>query len=304
LPGVSTFSKLEGDPTIASCTDTNNPRGREPEKSGGGGPANQFANGIKIEAVTASVGRGARRNRVLDDVSCEIPPGGVGALIGPSGSGKSTLLRHINGLIAPERGRVYVGDRRVVAEDRDAMIALRRKIGYAVQGSALFPHMTVRENITLLARYLEAAADRDWSPDRTAARLARLMRMMRLPVAYESRYPHELSGGEQQRVGLCRAMFPEPGVLLLDEPFGALDPVTRREIHEEFRALRAAEPVTVLLVTHDLGEALELGDLLIVLNAGRVAQVGAPRAVLDAPADEFVRDFLERQLRRQIEGRP
>lgn len=174
------------------------------------------------------------------------------------------------------------------------MIALRRRIGYAVQGSALFPHMTVRENITLLARYLEQ--DAGWTPSRSAARLARLMEMMRLPADYEVRYPHELSGGEQQRVGLCRAMFPEPQVLLLDEPFGALDPVTRREIHVEFRELREAEPVTVVLVTHDLTEALELGDNLIVLNAGRIEQQGAPRAVLDAPASEFVRDFLHRQL--------
>ncbi|MCR9142437.1 MAG: ATP-binding cassette domain-containing protein [bacterium] len=282
--------------TIAPNTKSNKSGGREPEKTGSAGAANQIGAGIRIENLTASVGRGARRNRVLHDISCECPPGAVTALIGPSGSGKSTLLRQINGLIAPERGRIFVGGRAVEPADREGVIALRRRIGYAVQNSALFPHMSVRENITLLARYLEAAPDGDWSATRTEERLTRLMEMMRLPLEYQSRYPYELSGGEQQRVGLCRAMFAEPAVLLLDEPFGALDPVTRREIHAEFRALRAAEPVTVVLVTHDLNEALELGDRLIVLNAGRIAQQAAPRDVLDAPADDFVREFLHRQL--------
>lgn len=229
-------------------------------------------------------------------MSCELSAGTVTALIGPSGSGKSTLLRHINGLLAPERGRVFVGDVEIDLRDEAATIALRRRIGYAVQNSALFPHMTVRENITLLARYLEADSGRDWPPARTSERVRRLMQMMRLPDAYCERYPHELSGGEQQRVGLCRAMFAEPSVLLLDEPFGALDPVTRAGIHEEFRELRAAEPVTVVLVTHDLSEALELADALVVLNAGRIEQQGAPTAILDAPANDFVREFLRRQL--------
>ena len=193
---------------------------------------------------------------------------------------------------------MYVGATQVQWNDQAAMTALRRSIGYAVQGSALFPHMNVRENITLLARYLER--DAGWTAERSAARLTRLMDMMRLPATYRERYPHELSGGEQQRVGLCRAMFAEPAVLLLDEPFGALDPVTRAEIHAELRELRAAEPVTVVLVTHDLAEALKLGDYLIVLNAGRLAQHGPAREIVNAPADEFVRDYLGSHLEREV----
>jgi osmoprotectant transport system ATP-binding protein len=230
---------------------------------------------------------------VLQDVSCHCPAGAVTALIGPSGSGKSTLLRHVNLLVHPDRGTVRIGGRPVDPRNRRATTALRRRIGYSVQGSALFPHMTVRANITLLSRYERKP---DQGPEQIAARVETLLQMMRLPEEYLDRYPHELSGGEQQRVGLCRAMFLGPEILLLDEPFGALDPVTRREIHEEFQALRAAEPVTALLVTHDLGEALALAEHVLILNEGRLEQAAPPRAILEEPASRFVREFIQSQL--------
>ncbi|MFQ5839934.1 MAG: ATP-binding cassette domain-containing protein [Candidatus Methylomirabilales bacterium] len=225
--------------------------------------------------------------RALEDVDLVFADAVTTAVVGPSGSGKSTLLQVINGLVRPDRGRVLVF---AEAIDYSRLPALRLRIGYAVQGTGLFPHLTVLENITLLGKLVQ------WDPDRIAARAKELMGLVNLPLSYAERYPHELSGGQQQRVGLCRAMLLNPALVLLDEPFGALDPITRNEIHREFLQLQQTEPRTVVLVTHDLREALKLAQRMAILDRGRLVQAGTCEEILQHPVNEFVQSFLRSQL--------
>ncbi|MFQ5752754.1 MAG: ATP-binding cassette domain-containing protein [bacterium] len=208
-------------------------------------------------------------------------------VIGPSGSGKSTLIQLINGLIRPDRGKVYVFGKEI---DYDNLPELRKRIGYAVQGTGLFPHLTVEKNITLLAK-LEK-----WHTDRIQQRAKELMNLVSLPLSYANRYPHELSGGEQQRVGLCRTMMLDPDIFLLDEPFGALDPITRSELQQEFLKLQKIAIRTVVLVTHDLREALKLADHLVILREGKIEQMDTCDKILQQPASEFVESFVHSQL--------
>lgn len=226
--------------------------------------------------------------KALEDVSLSFADDVTTAVVGSSGSGKSTLLQLINGLVRPTSGKVLVFGKPI---DYGHLPALRLQIGYAVQGTGLFPHMTVESNITLLARLAR------WDRDRIRARAAELMRLVGLPTEYARRYPHELSGGQQQRVGLCRALMLDPPLLLLDEPFGALDPVTRNEIHQEFLKLQAVGPRTVVLVTHDLREAVKLAQHMVILHRGHVEQRGTCAEVTEQPANEFVRSFLDAQLK-------
>lgn len=223
----------------------------------------------------------------LQDIHLSFTDDVTTAVIGPSGSGKSTLLQLINGLARPSRGKVLVFGREI---DYQCLPELRRQIGYAVQGTGLFPHLTVEENITLLAKLTK------WDPERIEARAEELMKLMNLPLSYAQRYPHELSGGQQQRVGLCRAMMLNPKIFLLDEPFGALDPVTRSEIHREFLRLQKSEARTIVLVTHDLREALKLAQRVVILDQGYLVQHGTCDEILQNPANEFVRNFLHVQL--------
>jgi len=209
------------------------------------------------------------------------------AVVGPSGSGKSTLLQMINGLVRPNHGTVVVFGKPI---DYQRLPELRLRIGYAVQGTGLFPHLTVEANITLLARLIK------WDAERIKARTEELMELVNLPLSYVQRYPHELSGGEQQRVGLCRAMILDPHVFLLDEPFGALDPITRNEIQREFLHLQRSEARTIILVTHDLREALKLAQRLVFLDQGRLVQHGTCAEILENPANEFIRSFFQSQL--------
>ncbi len=238
---------------------------------------------ILFEHVSKSYGP----EPALRDVDLAFTDGATTALIGPSGSGKSTLLQLINGLERPTSGTVHVFGKPI---DYRRLPELRRQIGYAVQGTGLFPHLTVAANIDLVAR-LEG-----WDRERCTARAGELMDRVGLPRDFGRRYPHELSGGQQQRVGLCRAMMLNPPVFLLDEPFGALDPVTRGDIHEEFLRLQASEPRTIVLVTHDLREAMKLAQYLVILGGGRVVQHGPCAEVVRQPADEFVRNFFRAQL--------
>ncbi len=205
------------------------------------------------------------------------------ALVGASGSGKSTLLQMVNGLVRPDTGSVRLFGRPL---DYENLAPLRRRIGYAVQETGLFPHLTVEKNITLLAR-LE-----NWDNDRMRDRMVELMRLVELPKEYALRYPYELSGGQKQRVGLCRAMMLNPPVFLLDEPFGALDPITRREVHREFLRLQASEPRTMVLVTHDVIEAIALAEEIVVLREGRVEQHGTSEQVVREPASDFVAELF------------
>jgi osmoprotectant transport system ATP-binding protein len=238
---------------------------------------------IILRGVTKSYGK----ETALRDVNVEFADGVTTAVVGPSGSGKSTLLQMINGLVQPSQGSVHVFDRPI---DYGQLPELRRQIGYAVQGTGLFPHMNVERNITLLARLV------GWGTDRIRGRAQDLMNLVGLSWDYAVRYPHELSGGQQQRVGLCRAMMLNPPIFLLDEPFGALDPVTRQEIHQEFLRLQASEPRTMVLVTHDLREAIKLAQRLMVLEHGRIVQHGPCKEIVNAPSDDFVRTFFRSQL--------
>jgi osmoprotectant transport system ATP-binding protein len=222
----------------------------------------------------------------LEDISLELEDGVTTAIIGASGSGKTTLLRLVNGLVRPDRGRFLLFGKEI---DFTRLHESRRKLGYAVQGTGLFPHLSVWDNISLLAG-LEG-----WSLSQTQERVDVLTRLVGLPLEFARRYPHELSGGQQQRVGLCRAMILNPPVLLLDEPFGALDPITRAEIHREFLKLQAFEPRTILLVTHDLREAKKLAQRVVLLHRGGVLQHGTFDHIEQNPANEIVRDFFQSQ---------
>jgi osmoprotectant transport system ATP-binding protein len=238
---------------------------------------------ILLDRVSKSYGP----HTALTEVDLAFADNVTTALVGPSGSGKSTLLQLINALVRPERGVVRVFGKPI---DYERLPELRRRIGYAVQGTGLFPHMTVGRNITLLARLA------GWDQERTETRATELMKLVGLPPEYAGRYPHELSGGQQQRVGLCRAMMLDPPIFLLDEPFGALDPITRSEIHAEFLRLQSLAPRTIVLVTHDLREAVKLAQRLVILERGRVVQHGPCQEVVRAPADEFVRSFFQAQM--------
>ncbi len=209
-------------------------------------------------------------------------------LIGPSGCGKSTILRLINGLIEPSTGRVQFDGQAISPE---TILQVRRRMGYVIQEGGLFPHLTGRENILLLAAHLR------WPRAAMRARLAELCELTRLPAEALSRYPVELSGGQRQRVSLIRALMLRPGVLLLDEPLAALDPMVRATLQVELKALFQHLSATVVLVTHELAEAAYLGDQIVLLNEGRIAQAGTFAELRDHPADAFVADFINAQRR-------
>lgn len=215
-----------------------------------------------------------------------LPEGRTAALIGPSGGGKSTLLRLLIGLVEPDRGEVLIGGQRLT---RATAGALRQRMGYVIQEGGLFPHLTALDNVALLARHL------GWAAPRVAARAAELGELVRLPADALARFPAELSGGQRQRVSLMRALMLDPGVLLLDEPMGALDPLIRVDLQADLKAIFAALGKTVVLVTHDLAEAAYLGHELLLLHEGRLLQRGSLRELREAPADPFVTRFLEAQ---------
>ena len=224
---------------------------------------------------------------VLDGINLRFPAGVTTAVVGESGSGKTTLLQLINGVLQPDAGEVRVFGEAV---PRQAAERFRRRIGYAVQGAGLFPHLTNRQNVVLLAQ-LEG-----WTADAITARYAELLDEMDLPEEVSERYPHQLSGGQQQRVGLCRALMLKPGLLLLDEPFSAVDPITRVGIYERFEFVQRHEGVSTVLVTHDMREAVHLGDRLVILRAGRVARSGPTDEVVNAPGDAYVEQLVNQQL--------
>jgi osmoprotectant transport system ATP-binding protein len=215
---------------------------------------------------------------LLSDVSLEIAPGETLVLLGRSGSGKTTTMRLINRLIDPTGGEVRVGGRSTLAWDA---VRLRRRIGYVIQEVGLFPHLTVEENIGVVPRLEQ------WSPERIHERTHALLQMVGLePDRFGPRYPRELSGGQRQRVGVARALAADPPVILLDEPFGALDPITRREIQQEFKDLQARLKKTMVFVTHDVREAFVLGSRLALMKEGRVVLAGAPVALLESDHPE------------------
>ncbi len=216
-------------------------------------------------------------------LSLEIKDKRTTVLLGESGSGKSTLIRLANGLVAPTKGEVRFADERV---DAKSAPRLRQRMGYVIQEGGLFPHLTARQNVTLLAETL------GWDAARLGPRLDEVATLAHLPQALFDRYPYELSGGQRQRVSLMRALFLEPALLLLDEPLGALDPVIRRELSKELREVFRAVGTTVVLVTHDVGEAAYFGHELVLLSQGRVLQQGVARDFADAPRTPDVARFV------------
>ncbi|MCH7671293.1 MAG: ATP-binding cassette domain-containing protein [Proteobacteria bacterium] len=216
---------------------------------------------------------------ILEGLTLSIPANITTAIVGESGSGKSTLLQMANGLVIPERGQVAVFGSTI---SRANVTRTRLTIAYSVQGAGLFPHLTIYDNITLMARLQK------WPIDDIQSRYHYLLTLLELDKDLSERFPYSLSGGQQQRVSLCRAMMLKPPLLLLDEPFSALDPVTRNTIHQEFLKLQQAETRSMVLVTHDMGEAIKLAQQIIVLHDGKVEQQGSVAEIQDHPASEYV----------------
>ena len=229
----------------------------------------------------------------VDSLDLDVPRGAVVTLVGPSGCGKSTTLKMVNRLIEPTSGRIFLDGTDVTDADP---VELRRGIGYVIQQVGLFPHQTIATNVATVPSLL------GWSKADARARALELMDLVGLdPDVYADRFPHQLSGGQRQRVGVARALAADPPVLLMDEPFGAVDPVVRARLQDEFLRLQRELGKTVLLVTHDIDEAVKMGDQVAVFAAGgRLAQYDVPAAILGAPADEFVSEFVggSRGLRR------
>ncbi len=223
--------------------------------------------------------------KILDAVSFEIDENKITAIIGRSGSGKSTTLKAMNGLVRPSDGNISIFGNEI---NYESINQLRLNIGYSVQGTALFPHLDVFENISLLARL------NNWDQKRIQERSDMLINLVNIPSEFKNKYPYELSGGEQQRVGICRAMMLNPKIFLLDEAFGALDETTKNEIHKELLKIQKTEPRTIVLVTHDLHEAFKLADKIIVLEKGVVQQIGNKEEILTSTND-FVKYFVKSQ---------
>lgn len=221
---------------------------------------------------------------VLDGLTLRVEAGETVALIGPSGCGKTTALKLINRLLDAEAGDIFVLGRDVKQEDP---VLLRRKLGYVIQEGGLFPHWNVSRNVETVPRLL------GWSEPRRRTRTAELLAMVNLPVdQFGARRPRELSGGQRQRVGVARALAADPPIILMDEPFGALDPIARRALQREFLEWKRDLHKAVLLVTHDLEEAFRLADRVAILEGGRVRQIGTPKELRERPTNDFVREFL------------
>ena len=234
---------------------------------------------IEIRNVTKRYGTAT----VVDDVSMKVEKGEITVIVGTSGSGKSTLMRMINRLVPITEGQIFVGGQNVMDVE---VTELRRKIGYAIQGHGLFPHRTVAQNIATVPQLL------DWDSARIAKRVEELLGLFNLdPATFADKYPHQLSGGQQQRVGVARALAAEPELLLMDEPFGALDPVIRGKAQDDLLAIQKQFGTTVILVTHDMDEAFHLGNHIAVMSQGKLLQCSTPEKILTEPADPFVQQL-------------
>ena len=234
---------------------------------------------LRLAGVTKRYGAGS----AVDAIDLTFASGRTTALLGPSGCGKSTVLRLLVALVNPDAGQVEVDGRPLPAHDIEA---LRRRIGYVIQDGGLFPHLTAAGNVTLMARHL------GWDAARTATRLEELRALTRFPADGLTRYPNELSGGQVQRVAIMRALLLDPEVLLLDEPLSALDPLVRAELRDDLRGIFRSLGKTVIVVTHDVGEAAHLSDVVVLMRDGRVVQQGPFATLSAAPADAFVTAFL------------
>ena len=241
--------------------------------------------GVEIRLVDVTKRYPGQKAAAVDSINLTIPAGQITVLVGPSGCGKTTTLKMINRLIEPSSGSVLIGGDEARAKDADE---LRRGIGYVIQGGSLFPHLTVAANIAMVPKML------GWDRARIAARVDELLDLVGLePGRYRDRYPRELSGGQQQRVGVARGLAADPPVILMDEPFGAVDPITRQRLQDELLSIQEELHKTIVCVTHDFDEAVKLGDQIVILReGGQIAQQDTPANILAAPANRFVEDFI------------
>ncbi len=235
-----------------------------------------------IEIRDCSAGYG--EHEVLDHVSLTVERGEFLVIIGPSGCGKTTLLKMMNGLVVPAEGEVAVKGERLT---ECSLVAMRRRIGYAVQGAKLFPHMTVEENICYVT-----GLERKMTREEKRALTCKMLDMVQLPPELAVRFPRQLSGGQQQRVGIARAMAAEPDILLMDEPFGAVDEITRKGLQEELLALQKKTGITIVFITHDIGEAFLLGSRILIMKDGSILQEGTKEELMEHPKDAFVKRLL------------
>ncbi|GAA1533462.1 MULTISPECIES: betaine/proline/choline family ABC transporter ATP-binding protein [Brevibacterium] len=238
---------------------------------------------IRLEGLTKRF-PGQRANAV-DELTLDIHEGEIVVLVGPSGCGKTTTMKMINRIIEPSAGRIILKGQDVTTTNADE---LRRRIGYVIQQVGLFPHMTIGENIATVPKLI------GWDAKRVRSRVDELMSMVNMdPDQYRDRYPKQLSGGQQQRIGVARALSADPSVMLMDEPFGAIDPITRDRLQNEFLRLQSEVRKTIVFVTHDIDEAIKMGDRIAILQEGsRIAQYDTPEQILTAPANDFVKDFI------------
>jgi osmoprotectant transport system ATP-binding protein len=253
-------------------------------------PAHDEVSSLRYDHVSKRYGDSPAP--AVEDLNIEVPAGEICVLVGPSGCGKTTAMRMANRTVEISEGDIFLGEEST--RDRDPA-RLRLEMGYVIQQIGLFPHRTIAQNIATVPRLL------GWKRDRTDARVAELLELIGLDPAIADRYPVQLSGGQQQRVGVARALAGDPLVMLMDEPFGAIDPINRERLQNEFLRLQAEIRKTVLFVTHDIDEAIKIGDRIAVMRqGGRVAQYATPAELLMAPADEFVEDFVgsDRALKR------
>ncbi|MCY8410928.1 choline ABC transporter ATP-binding protein OpuBA [Bacillus spizizenii] len=238
---------------------------------------------LKLEQVS-KVYKGGKK--AVNSIDLDIAKGEFICFIGPSGCGKTTTMKMINRLIEPSAGKIFIDGENIMEQDPEE---LRRKIGYVIQQIGLFPHMTIQQNISLVPKLLK------WPEQHRKERARELLKLVDMGPEYLDRYPHELSGGQQQRIGVLRALAAEPPLILMDEPFGALDPITRDSLQEEFKKLQKTLHKTIVFVTHDMDEAIKLADRIVILKAGEIVQVGTPDDILRNPADEFVEEFIGKE---------
>ncbi|WP_439024509.1 choline ABC transporter ATP-binding protein OpuBA [Bacillus halotolerans] len=224
--------------------------------------------------------------KAVNNVNLKIAKGEFICFIGPSGCGKTTTMKMINRLIEPSAGKIFIDGENIMEQDP---VELRRKIGYVIQQIGLFPHMTIQQNISLVPKLLK------WPEQQRKERARELLKLVDMGPEYLDRYPHELSGGQQQRIGVLRALAAEPPLILMDEPFGALDPITRDSLQEEFKKLQKTLHKTIVFVTHDMDEAIKLADRIVILKGGEIVQIGTPDDILRNPANEFVEEFIGKE---------
>ena len=239
---------------------------------------------IKFENVNKIFPNGFK---AIDNLNLEVKKGETLVLLGTSGSGKTTTMKLVNRLIEPTSGKIYINGEDISSYNP---IKLRRKIGYAIQHIGLFPHMSIAENIAVVPKLLK------WSQEEIDQRINELLNLVNLdPAEFRNRYPSQLSGGQKQRIGVIRALAADPNVILMDEPFGALDPITREQLQDEFLDLESEIKKTILFVTHDIFEAIKMGDRIVLLDEGKIQQCATPHELVENPKNKFVEQFLGQQ---------